>query len=128
MPLAFVVDDDESDRAASEALLRALGFEVESFGDGDYAMHRLEREPLPALILLDIVLPATNGFVVRRAIHDDERTRAIPVVFATSTVDVSKAYRRALLGSPVLRKPLSLEELRATIEAVLAARPPGTLS
>jgi CheY-like chemotaxis protein len=118
MPLAFVVDDDDSERAASEALLRALGFDVESFGDGDFAMHRLAREPLPELILLDVVLPATNGFVVRRAIQDDERTRAIPVIFATATVDVSKAYERALLGSAVLRKPLALEALR---EAILAS-------
>jgi CheY-like chemotaxis protein len=122
MPLAFVVDDDESERAASESLLRVLGYDVESFGDGDVAMDRLARAPLPALIVLDVVLPATNGFAVRRAIHDDERTRAIPVIFATATPDVSTAYRRALLGSPVLRKPVALEALRSAIEKLDALR------
>ncbi len=118
MPLAFVVDDDDSERAASEAALRSLGFDVEAFADGDFAMHRLGREPLPALILLDVVLPATNGFVVRRAIHDDERTRAIPVIFATGTMDVSRTYQRALLGSMVLGKPVAIEALREAIAAI----------
>lgn len=121
--LAIVVDDDDDERARCADLLGELGYEVEGVCDGTAAMARLAREPRPELIVLDVVLPATNGFAVQRALRDDPRVRDVPVVFATATPEVSRSFQRALYGAPVLRKPLSLEALRGVLER--AARPTG---
>jgi len=54
---------------------------------GEQALKRLEREPLPDLILLDVVMPGLDGYEVCRRIKDDPRTKDIPVIFITGKGD-----------------------------------------
>lgn len=78
----LLVEDSKFLRAATEQALKTAGYEVVSAGDGDQAV-RLAREHMPALILLDVMLPKMSGPDVLRALKSDPATAAIPVMMLT---------------------------------------------
>ena len=70
-----------------------------------------EQAPQPHLLLLDLNLPAINGFEVLRTLKEDPTLRAIPVLIMTSSgrpADVTKSYN--LHANAYIQKPLSLDE------------------
>jgi len=84
------------------------------FARGTYA----NRPPgdVPQVILLDLKLPKVDGLEVLRAIRADERTRLLPVVVLTSSVeeqDVIKSY--GLGANSYVRKPVDFNQF---VEAV----------
>jgi two-component system response regulator len=84
------------------------------FATGDHA----GRDPrqLPALVLLDLNLPRTDGFGVLRRIRADERTRLLPIVILTSSAeeqDIVKSYR--LGANSFVRKPVDPDEFDETV-------------
>ena len=79
------------------------------FREGAYA----DRAPaeLPQLILLDLKLPKLDGLEVLRALRADERTKLVPVVMLTSSVedqDVIQSY--GLGANSFVRKPVDFEQ------------------
>jgi DNA-binding NarL/FixJ family response regulator len=92
----LIVDDHPPFRALARGLLQLAGFTVVGeVGDGAAAIDASERLR-PAVVLLDIQLPDTDGFAVARVLADQQDP---PVVVLTSSRD-STAYRRRLAGSP----------------------------
>lgn len=84
--------------------------------DGALALARLRTDgPLPDLVLLDLKLPKVEGLEVLRQLRRDERTRLLPVVVLTSSVeeqDVLESYRSGC--NSYVRKPVSYEEFLQT--------------
>ena len=78
----LLVEDSKFLRMATERALRAAGYEVFSASDGEQAL-RLAREQVPALILLDVMLPKMSGPDVLRVLKNDPMTAAIPVMMLT---------------------------------------------
>jgi two-component system response regulator len=73
-------------------------------------------EPLPQLTLLDLKLPKVDGLEVLRAVRADERTRLLPVVVLTSSLeeqDLVQSYR--LGANSYVRKPVDFAQF---VEAV----------
>ena len=64
--------------------LERAGHTVQLTGDGAAALKTLEADPLPDLVLLDVMLPKTDGFEVLRRIRAAPRTKALPVIMVTS--------------------------------------------
>jgi two-component system, OmpR family, response regulator len=119
----LVVDDEPFLCDAVAASLRFLGFEVTTAQTGAGAL-RLARERPFDLVVLDVMLPDTDGFeVVRRLRRDGCR---VPVIFLTArdTQD-DKVTGLTIGGDDYLTKPFGLEELAARIRTVLRrTRPP----
>jgi DNA-binding NarL/FixJ family response regulator len=94
----LIVDDHEGFRRAARAMLEPAGYEVVGeAGDGVSAL-RLARNLLPDLVLLDVVLPDTDGFVICERLQELD---ARPMVVLTSSRDAA-AYRRRLETSSAL--------------------------
>ena len=74
-PWILVVDDEEPNRRALCALLGGLGYRTRSAENGAMALAAVAAD-LPDLILLDLEMPAMNGFEVIRRLKADDRTRA----------------------------------------------------
>ena len=113
----LVVDDEPFLRDAVAASLRFLGFEVTAAETGTEAL-RLARNGRFDLVVLDVMLPDTDGFeVVRRLRADGSR---IPVIFLTARdTQEDKVTGLTLGGDDYLTKPFGLEELAARIRSVL---------
>ena len=116
----FLVDDDPSVRKALQRLIRAAGYDVESFAD---AAGYLAAAPpsSPACIVLDLRMPAMTGFELQSAIAGT--SRALPVVFITGHGDDTVRAQALEAGAvDVLFKPIDEEELVSAIEKALEPR------
>ena len=113
----LVVDDEPFLRDAVAASLRFLGFDVTTAENGTDAL-RLARDGRFDLVVLDVMLPDTDGFeVVRRLRRDGSR---VPVIFLTDRdTEADKVAGLTLGGDDYLTKPFGLDELAARILTVL---------
>ena len=78
----LIVDDSPSDRQFLLEKLAEHGYECVLADNGDEAIAKAKTE-LPDLILMDVIMPGTNGYEATRAITRDERTKNIPVFLCT---------------------------------------------
>ncbi|GHG76036.1 response regulator transcription factor [Comamonas sp. JC664] len=120
-PHVLVVDDDPHLREIVRFALEQGGFRVEEAPDGRAALAQVDRT-LPALIVLDIMMPELDGLAVCREVR---RKHELPIVFLSSRDDeVDRILGLELGGDDYLTKPFSPRELVARVKAVLRrARP-----
>src|SRR6266487_1444716 len=119
----LVVDDEPFLRDAVAASLRFLGFEVTTADTGTGAL-RLAREHRFDLVVLDVMLPDTDGFEVVRRLRAEGS--GVPVIFLTAKdTQADKVNGLTLGGDDYLTKPFGLEELAARIRTVLRRTRPG---
>jgi PAS domain S-box-containing protein len=117
----LVVDDDEGLRRRLRGLLEKDGWTVDEAADGREALDRLAARP--SLVLLDLLMPAMDGFEFLDEFRRREEFRSVPVVVLTAK-DLTAAEQDRLRGSieTVLRKgSLRSEQLLAEVGAAMAA-------
>ena len=119
----LVVDDEPFLRDAVAASLRFLGFDVITAETGAEAL-RLARDRRFDLVVLDVMLPDTDGFDVVRRLRRDGRH--VPVIFLTARdTQTDKVTGLTLGGDDYMTKPFGLEELAARIRTVLRRTRPA---
>ncbi len=79
----LVVDDEESNRVLLRRLLEKFGWTVTEACNGKEALLSLERD-IPALIMLDLMMPEMNGFEVVQRLRASEKWRQIPIIVLTA--------------------------------------------
>jgi two-component system, OmpR family, response regulator len=113
----LVVDDEPNIVELLSTSLRFAGFEVATAMNGADAVRAVERHR-PDLVLLDVMLPDFDGFVVLRRLRDGRDH--LPVLFLTARDgNDDKVTGLTLGGDDYVTKPFSLEEVVARIRAVL---------
>jgi two-component system OmpR family response regulator len=113
----LVVDDEPNIVELLSASLRFAGFAVATAISGAEAVKAVERVQ-PDLVLLDVMLPDIDGFVVLRRLRANNRP--LPVLFLTARdANEDKVTGLTLGGDDYVTKPFSLEEVIARIRAVL---------
>jgi two-component system OmpR family response regulator len=119
----LVVDDEPFLRDAVAASLRFLGFSVSTAETGAVAL-RLARDRPFDLVVLDVMLPDTDGFEVVRRLRRDGCQ--VPVVFLTARdTGADKVTGLTIGGDDYLTKPFGLEELAARVRSVLRRSRPA---
>jgi two-component system CheB/CheR fusion protein len=116
-PVIFVVDDDNSVRAALRNVLEDDGRTVEDFVSCEAFMdaYRPGRE---ACLLIDANLPGMSGLELLRLLGDDRHR--LPSVMITGKADVAMAVQAMKAGaSDFLEKPVGRDELLACVERAL---------
>ncbi|MBB3326451.1 response regulator transcription factor [Microlunatus antarcticus] len=112
----LVVDDAESITEMLRLSLRFVGFEVATAGSGSEARSVASRFQ-PDLVILDVMLPDTDGFTLLRELRRD---RDLPVLFLTARDAVEDRVRGLTLGADdYVTKPFSLEEVVARVGTIL---------
>ncbi|MGH7374835.1 MAG: response regulator [Candidatus Rokuibacteriota bacterium] len=118
----LVVDDEPDIVRYLEHVLRRLGYETASAGDGQEALEKAAADP-PDLVLLDVMMPVMDGFAVCRALREREATRLVPVVVMTALQGVDNRVKVLEHGADdVLTKPVDERELVARIQGALARK------
>ena len=119
----LVIEDDPVARADLQARLEANGYLVASAADAASALTVVNREH-PDLILLDLGLPAGDGYIVLERLRKIEALAAIPVLIVTGRSDADTRKRVEAMGvAPVLTKPVGTEVLLAAVRAGLETKP-----
>jgi DNA-binding response OmpR family regulator len=128
MKKILIIEDDEKIALALSIRLKAHGYTTWTAGDGIVGM-ATARRCKPDLILLDIFLPAGNGFTLAEQFRQVWETRATPIILTTASQDHQLANKAKALGaSGLLRKPYDAEVLASTIEAAFGRPQPTTRS
>ncbi len=116
----LIAEDSATVRRVVAARLAADGYQVIEAVDGEDAL-QLARRELPDLLVLDKVMPKFDGFEVVRALREDPRTRAIPIVMLTERASEPDVLTGLGLGvDEYMGKPFSPRELSARVQRVLA--------
>ncbi|MDP9281142.1 MAG: response regulator [Chloroflexota bacterium] len=123
-----VVEDDPASADVLQRRLQANGMKVAVGRDGAQGL-ALVREVVPDLVLLDVMLPDTDGYDVCLRIKSDGAIAHIPVIFLSARGEVVDKVRGLSCGAAdYVTKPWNAAELLARIDAVLLqtrnARPP----
>ena len=115
----LIVDDDPDLRQALRLRLRANQYETVNAVDGYSAISMAYKER-PDLIILDLGLPAGDGFVVLDRLQKDDKLSAIPVIVLTAR-DPQANERRVLRAGAAafFQKPADNAELLDVIRATL---------
>ncbi len=117
--MTILVVDDE--RAVRESLRRALeleGYGVELAEDGEEALRRLELEPSPDVVVLDVLMPGVDGLEVCRRVR--QSGSSVPVLMLTARAEVDSRVAGLDAGADdYLPKPFALAELLARLRALL---------
>jgi two-component system, OmpR family, alkaline phosphatase synthesis response regulator PhoP len=115
----LVVDDEAPIRLLCRVNLEAEGMEVLEAGDGEAGLE-LARSELPDLVLLDVMMPAMDGWQVAERLFEDEVTRDIPLVFLTARAELRDRARGLELGGvDYITKPFNPVELASVVEGLL---------
>ena len=111
MPLIAIVDDEANIRDTVAFALKREGWEVTTYADGSDAW-RAFRGAMPDLVILDILMPRTDGLELCRRIRGASET--VPIIFLTSRDDeVDRVLGLELGADDYLCKPFSMRELVA---------------
>lgn len=115
----LIVDDELPMRFLLENQLRRSGFHVCSAADGPSGL-RLALQERPDLIILDVMMPAMNGFEVCAEIRRHPALAQTPVIFVTASMTRENKARAFDVGAnDYVVKPFHTDELLAHITAVL---------
>jgi two-component system sensor histidine kinase/response regulator len=121
-PLILVVDDLESNLRLTGNVLIEAGYEISLIVDGKKAIE-IAKKVLPDLILLDLVMPDTDGFEVCRQLQDDTNTKEIPIIFLTSMKNTENIVKGLEIGAvDYIVKPAKKQETLARIKTHLDLR------
>jgi DNA-binding response OmpR family regulator len=119
----LMIEDDAALATLVGDYLRPLGFEVTAEGNAQEGLARLGREPFAA-VLLDVMLPDTDGFEVCRRIR--AAGSELPVIMLTARgQDEDRIVGLEIGADDYLPKPFNPRELLARLRAVLRRRSPS---
>lgn len=120
MSLKILVIDDEPDVVDIISMnLKSSGFEVLTATSGLQGLQRAKAE-MPALIILDLMLPEMSGLEVCKALKKETSTSAIPIIMLTAkSEEVDRIVGLELGADDYVPKPFSPRELMLRVKSVV---------
>ncbi|MFA6033301.1 MAG: response regulator transcription factor [Myxococcota bacterium] len=116
MPKILVVDDDDHIRQVVEYALEKESYSVVCAHDAVSAMTAFDAH-VPDLVLLDIIMPGTDGLELSRMLRS---RRDVPIIFISSKdEEIDRVVGLEVGGDDYVTKPFSVRELLARVRAVL---------
>jgi two-component system phosphate regulon response regulator PhoB len=118
--LVMVVDDEEDLVATLEFNLRREGYASRSALTGEAALRLTGEDPVPDLILLDLMLPDVPGTELCRRFKQENRTRHVPIIMLTAKgEEIDRVIGLEVGADDYVVKPFSVRELMLRVRAIL---------
>lgn len=115
----LVVEDEKDIAELVRFNLEQEGFAVLTAADGEQGLEAI-RQRRPALVVLDLMLPAISGLDICRRVREDAATARLPIVMLTAkAAEVDRILGLEMGADDYVTKPFSPRELVARVRAVL---------
>lgn len=115
----LVVDDDLAINELIKVNLELEGYKVLQAFDGTKGF-ALAKQELPSVIVLDVMMPETDGFTVAQWVRKNDSTKDIPIIMLTALSQINDKVNGFNIGvDDYLVKPFEMEELKVRIRALL---------
>ena len=119
MALIYIVEDDENIREIEMFALKNAGYEVQGF-DCASAFYAKLKEKVPAMVLLDIMLPDEDGLSIVKKLRFTAETRKLPIIMATEkTTELDKVKGIDIGADDYITKPFGVMELISRVKALM---------
>jgi DNA-binding response OmpR family regulator len=113
----LVIEDDPDLAESLRDALGQEGYDVTIAPDGLVALEMLRREKVrPRLIILDLMMPAVNGWEFHAAVRTDPTLGKIPVVVLSALIDERQQTWLGVAPENCIRKPFELSTLIAAVD------------
>lgn len=118
--IVLVVDDEPLTIKMLKHVLEGEGFEVRTAMNRQETLEQIRLAPIPDLVLLDVMLPDTDGFQILERFRQHPALRSLPVIMLTSKA-TREAVLKGLMGGAngYVTKPFQLPVLVKAVHAVL---------
>src|SRR5512147_1280828 len=121
--LVLVIEDEVDLATTVEYNLRAEGFQVRVAHSGRQGLASATTDPLPDVIVLDLMLPDLSGTEICRRLREQDRTRDIPVIMCTAKgEEIDRVVGFEVGADDYVVKPYSVRELILRIRTQLRHR------
>lgn len=122
-PVALVVEDDDHIAHLLRFMLEREGYQVVHAADGREGLNLIENGALPAIALLDVMLPFVDGFELVRRLREQAAWAEVPVVMLTAKTQESDIVRALNAGAnDYILKPFQPAELLARLRRLTKGR------
>lgn len=123
-PKILIVDDDPDIQEFLKTVLETKDYQLSSAYNGEECLQKVKEE-IPDLIILDLLMPKKDGFVVIRELREDVNLSRIPILILTSVKKEASDRRYELetgLSMDVddyVEKPIKPQDLLHRVEKIL---------
>jgi len=115
----LLIDDDAKIINLEKTILTQGGFEVETALDGAEGLEKLKAKHYD-VIVLDIIMPAMDGYEVARKIKQMDSRKGIPIVMVTAATEHDAMKQGFQSGAVVfMNKPFTAAKLLSVVNTVL---------
>ena len=115
----LIAEDDPEIVLLMQKLL-AGRYEVEVFSDGLSALQRLEKDPLPQLLILDVMMPKLDGVTLLKSLKSHPRTKHIPAIIVSAKGGPRDVIDGISAGvRHYLTKPFKADDLVKKVQKIL---------
>lgn len=114
-----IIDDEPDIVELVSVNLKKSGFKVKEFLEGNSFLEYLKSN-IPSLIILDLMLPDSDGFEICKLLKSNEKYAEIPIIILTAkSEETDKVLGLELGADDYVTKPFSPRELVARVKAIL---------
>ena len=118
--LVLVIEDEVDLATTLEYNLKSEGFQVRVAHDGQHGLAAATAEPIPDVVVLDLMLPDLSGVEICRRLREQDRTREVPVIMCTAKgEEIDRVVGFEVGADDYLVKPFSVRELILRVRALL---------
>lgn len=119
MAMIYCVEDDDGIRELISCALKSGGFDTLSFPSAKEFYDEISKRT-PSLVLLDVMLPDEDGFMILNRLKNEQTTKEIPVIMLTAKdSELDKVQGLEAGADDYITKPFGVMELLSRIKAVL---------
>ena len=117
--VVLIVDDDPDVRGVVKSAIEGVGLQTAEVNNGRVALDWLKTNPMPSLVLLDLMMPEVDGFEFLERIRSDETLAGLPVVVLTAK-DLTEGERNFLAERTLLVLSKNAQPIAALGKALSA--------
>ena len=117
----MIVDDDPGVIYTIKNGLESLGsdYEIITAENGKKCLELLDKNQIPDLIILDILMPVMSGWETFQKIREKLPGEKLPIIFLTARKDQIAKNAGGFLGEDFIEKPFKLPDLKQKIDRIL---------